>query len=48
MQLTSEQRIFVVRNYFRIRSFKEVQQLFEQRFRDTVSPIKIIIWKNAK
>ena len=40
MQLTSEQRIF--------RHFNEVQQLFEQRFRDGVSPTIRTIWKNVK
>ena len=49
MQLTSEQQIFVITNYSRARSFKKVQQLFDKRFRDTVSPLlKINIWKNIK
>ena len=30
------------------RSFKEDQQLFEQHFRDSVSPTNRTIWKNAK
>ena len=30
------------------RSCKEVQQLFEQRFRDRVKPTKMTIWKNVK
>ena len=33
IQLTSEQGIFVVTNYLRTRSFKEVQQLFEQHLK---------------
>ena len=41
MYLTSEQRIFVVTNYLWI------QQLFEQRFRDRASPLKMTIWKNV-
>ena len=48
MQQINEQRIFVVTNYFKTRSFKEVQQLFEQRIRDRVSPTKMTIWKNVK
>ena len=48
MQLTCAQRIFVVINYLRTRSFNEVQQLFEQRFRDGISPTKITIWKNVE
>ena len=44
MQLTSEQRIFVVTNYLRARNFKDVQLFFEQRFLDLfVSNIKIKI-----
>ena len=48
MQLTCEQRIFVVANYLMTTRFKEVQQLFEQRIRDRVSPTKMTIWKNIK
>ena len=48
MQFTSELRIFVVTNYLRTRSFQEGQQLFEQRFRDRVSPTEMTIWRNAK
>ena len=48
MQLTSNERIFVVTDYLKNRSLKEVQQLFEQRFRDIVSPTKITIWKITK
>ena len=32
-------------NYLRTKSFKEVQQLFEQHFRDRVSTTKMTIWK---
>ena len=48
MQLTSEQRILVVINYLRNRSCKEVQQLFQQRFQDRISPTKMTIRKNVK
>ena len=48
MQFTSEQRIFVVTNYLKTRSFKEVHQLFEHRFRDSVLPTEMTIWKNVK
>ena len=48
MQLTLEQRNFVVTNYLRPRSLTEVQQLFEQSFRDRGSPTKITMWKKAK
>ena len=48
MQLISEQRNFMNTNYLRPRSFNEVQQLFEQRYRNRVSPTMMTIWKNAK
>ena len=49
MQLTSLLQIFVVTNNLRTRSFKEVQQLFEQRFWiDIVSPTIMTIWKTVK
>ena len=48
MQLTSEQWIFVVTYQLRTISFKEVQQFFEQHFRDRVSPTKINIWKDVR
>ena len=35
-------------NYLSTRSFKEVQLLFDQRFRDRVSPTKMTIRKNVK
>ena len=47
MKLTIEQRIFVVTIYLSTRSFDEVQQLYEKRFRDRVSPNKMTIWKNV-
>ena len=48
MQLTSEEWILVVTHYLKTISFKEVQQLFEQRFRDKVLLIKMTIWKNVE
>ena len=48
MQLTSELRIFVVTHYLRTRCFKDVQQLFEQRFRNRVSTTKLTIQKDVK
>ena len=48
MQLTSEQRIFVLTNYLRTRNFNDVQQLFQKCVRDRVLPTKITIWKNVK
>ena len=48
MQLTSDKRNFVVTNYLRTRSFKEVQQLFQKRLQDRVSLTEMTIWKKAK
>ena len=48
MQLRNEQRIFGDTNYLRTRSFNEFQQLFEQSFRDIVSPTRMTIWKKCQ
>ena len=48
MQLISEQWIFVVTNYLKTGSSKDVQQLFEQRYWDGISPTKMSIWKNVR
>lgn len=48
MQLSKEQRIFVVESYLRTGSFKLVQQHFEQRFPERASPTKKTIWTNVK
>jgi len=47
MQLSKEQRVFVVESYLRTRSFKLVQQHFEQRFPERASPTKKTIWANV-
>ena len=38
----------MVTNYLRTKIFEEDQKLFEQRFRDRVSPTKMTIYKNVK
>ena len=48
VQLTKEQRIFVVRAYFETHSFVEVQQLFRERFPGRESPVKKTIWANVR
>ena len=48
MLLSSEQRVFEVTYDLKTGSFKEVQQLFEQRFQDRISPTKMTIWGNVK
>lgn len=47
MQLSKEQRVFVVTSYLRTGSFKLVQQDFEQRFPERASPTKKTIWTNV-
>ena len=46
--LTSKHLIFMVTNYLRTRSFKELEQLFEQGFQDRVSPTKMTNEKMLK
>ena len=48
MQLTKEQRVFVVQTYNKIKSIKQVQVLFAERFPDRRSPSKPAIWKNVR
>jgi hypothetical protein len=42
MQLTKEQRIFVVKTYLETKSFTQVQQLFEDHFPERTSPTSSI------
>ena len=48
MQLASEQQIFVLIDYSRTRSIKEVQQLFARSFRDRVASTEFAIRKNVE
>ena len=45
MQLTSEQRIFVVTHYLKTTRFKEVQQHFELRFGSEFRKLKLLFAK---
>ncbi|KAF2366998.1 Protein of unknown function DUF4817 [Trinorchestia longiramus] len=47
MQLTKEQRVFVVTTWISTRSTKRVQALFSQHFFNRRSPCTDTIWKNA-
>ena len=47
MQLSKEQRVFVVTSYLRTGSFKLVQQDFEQRFPKRALTTKKTIWTNV-
>ena len=48
MQLTKDQRVFVITNFIRTGSIKQVQDLFEQHFPDRHPPSKPAIWKNVR
>ena len=47
-QLTAEQRMFVVKNWFVTKSREQVRQLFRERFPDREPPTRMAIWKNVK
>ena len=48
VQLTTEQRVFLVTKYFETKSFATVKQLFRVQFPDRVPPNKTTIWKNVR
>ncbi|KAF2358962.1 Protein of unknown function DUF4817 [Trinorchestia longiramus] len=48
MQLTKEQRIFIVGNFLDSNSIQHVQELFQERFPERNSPSKVTIWKNVR
>ena len=47
-QLTTEQRVFVVKHWFITRSVEQVRLLFRERFPDRAPPTRMAIWKNVK
>ena len=47
-QLTAEQRVFVVKNWFVTKSLEQVRQLFRERFPDREPTTRMAIWKNVK
>ncbi|KAF2347713.1 Protein of unknown function DUF4817 [Trinorchestia longiramus] len=48
MQLTKEQRIFIVVNALDSNSIHHVQELFQECFPERNSPSKVTIWKNVR
>ncbi|KAF2367909.1 Protein of unknown function DUF4817 [Trinorchestia longiramus] len=46
MQLTKEQRTFIVDKYFQSKSFRQVIQSFQEHFPERQSPTKMTIWRN--
>lgn len=47
VQLTIEQRIFIVSKYEETKSYLTVQKLFREKFPDREPPYKATIWKNV-
>ncbi|KAF2365588.1 Protein of unknown function DUF4817 [Trinorchestia longiramus] len=47
MQLTKEQRTFIVEKYFQAKIFQQVIQSFQEHFPERQSPTKMIIWRNV-
>ena len=45
MQLTREQRVFVVTKFLQSGSIQAVQSSFEEQFPDMPFPTKTIVWK---
>ncbi|KAF2366106.1 Protein of unknown function DUF4817 [Trinorchestia longiramus] len=47
MELTKEQRTFIVEKYFQAKSFQQVIQSFQEHFPERQSPTKMTIWRNV-
>ncbi|KAF2362007.1 Protein of unknown function DUF4817 [Trinorchestia longiramus] len=47
MQLTKEQRTFIVEKYFQAKSFQQVIQSIQEHFPERQSPTKMTIWRNV-
>ena len=48
VQLTLEERFFVVRKYYEIQILKTVRKLFAQRFLERHLLMKSVIWANVE
>ena len=48
VQLTVEQRVFIVQHLFKTESFEQVRHLFRERFPDREPPTTMTIWRNVK
>ncbi|KAF2356864.1 Protein of unknown function DUF4817 [Trinorchestia longiramus] len=47
MQLTKEQRTFIVEKYFQAKSFQQVIQSFQEHFTERQFPTKMTVWRNV-
>ncbi|KAF2352603.1 Protein of unknown function DUF4817 [Trinorchestia longiramus] len=47
MQLTKEQRTFIVEKYFLAKSFQQIIQSFQEHFPERQSPTKTTFWRNV-
>ena len=48
VQLSVDQRVFVIKTFFETRILLQVQRLFRERFPGREPPNKTTIWKNVK
>ena len=48
MQLTKDQRVFVIKTWISTGSIKQVQESFAHSFPDRISPSKNAIWENVR
>ena len=48
MQLTTEQRVFLVQEYLRTHSLQDVANAFAEQFPNRAPPAKSTIWKNVR
>ena len=47
MQLTTEQRVFVVKTFYKTRSYPKVKKVFHKRFLEKDPPTNRTIWKKV-
>ena len=48
VQLITEQRVVVIKRYYKSSSYLEVKKTFHRRFLEKDPPTEITIWKNVK
>ena len=48
VQLTTEQRVFVVKKFLETKSLLTTQDVFHEKFRNRPTPAKKTIWANVK
>ena len=48
VQLTVQERVFIVKTYFETHSFQEIQRLFALQFPQKTPPVKSTLWRTVK